>query len=98
MPGHMNVCLVAVHESTDGASRSTTRCFLLHCERAAELIDALKEALEDATALQGLEEHAALAPAAPAVSASSVSMLAGVDDSEILSNHFDLGAYGLVGN
>ena len=97
-PGHVRVSFVVMQGLDDGASRPTTRHFLLRCERATELIDALKEALEESTTIQGLEAQAAAAGLTR--SARSGVPTAGVeaDDAEVESNHFALGAYGLVGN
>ncbi|MFL9922588.1 hypothetical protein PQR75_46740 [Paraburkholderia fungorum] len=93
-PGHVSVCFVVTKESGEGASRSATRRFLLRCERAEELVNELKEVLEDAAAIQCLEGQAGSSMAQLNLTGGPV----GASDTEPLSNHFDLGAYGLVGN
>ena len=97
-PGHVRVSFVVIQELDDGSSRPLNRHFLLRCERATELINALKEALEESSTIEVLEAQAAVAgrtrPAKPSVTAAR----AEVDDAELPSNHFALGAYGLVGN
>jgi hypothetical protein len=97
-PGHVSVSFVAFRDSVDGARRPVTRCFLLRCERVAELINELKEALENSAATERLAEQAQAVSKAPNALPELASTHAGVDDTELFSNHLDLGAYGLVGN
>jgi hypothetical protein len=97
-PGHVSVSFVAFRDSADGTRRPVTRSFLLRCEKVAELINELKEALEDSVATERLSEQAGAPNRAPIAQVELASMHAGVDDTESLSTHLDLGAYGLVGN
>jgi len=97
-PGHVRVSFVVMQGLDDGASRPTTRHFLLRCERATELINALKEALEESTTIQGLEAQAAAAGLTRPAKSGLAAAGAEASDAEAESNHFALGAYGLVGN
>jgi hypothetical protein len=97
-PGHVSVSFVAFRDSADGTRRPVTRSFLLRCERVAELINELKEALEDSVATERLSEQAEAANKALIGQPALASVHGAVDDTESLSTHLDLGAYGLVGN
>jgi hypothetical protein len=97
-PGHVVISFVVSQESDIGASRSTSRRFLLRCERAVDLVNELKEVLEVSGAFERLEEQAASAGLTFTAQPGLTSVRTSVDDSEPLSNHFALGAYGLVGN
>jgi hypothetical protein len=97
-PGHVSVSFVAFRDSADGTRRPVTRSFLLRCEKVAELINELKEALEDTVATERLSEQAEAANQALSARPELASAHGGVDDTESLSTHLDLGAYGLVGN
>jgi hypothetical protein len=97
-PGHVTLSFVAFRDSADGTRRPITRCFLLRCERVAELINELKEALDDSAAIERLAEQAEAMSNAPTAQPELAAMHAGVNDTEPFSNHLDLGAYGLVGN
>lgn len=97
--GHVSVGFVVTKESHEGARRSVTPHFLLRVDRAVELMNELKNVLEDAEAIRCLEELAASPvltsnPQPVAISSSGGES----DDSERLASHFELGAYGLVGN
>jgi hypothetical protein len=96
--GHVNLSFVAFRDSADGTRRPVTRSFLLRCEKLAELISELKEALEDSVATARLSEPAEAANKTLIAQPEMASVHAGVDDTESLSTHLDLGAYGLVGN
>jgi hypothetical protein len=95
-PHHVSVSFTVRSESADATARSTTRRFLLPSDSAAELIDELKEVLEDSAAIESLGSDAS------ALDASEVSggyiRQNEADDVDPMSNHFALGAYGLVGN
>jgi hypothetical protein len=96
--GHVSLSFVAFRDSDDGTTRPVTRSFLLRRERLAKLINELKEALEDSVATERLSEQAEAANKTLIAQPEMASMHAGVDDTESLSTHLDLGAYGLVGN
>jgi hypothetical protein len=96
--GHVSVSFIAFRDSADGTRRPVTRSFLLRCEKVAELINELKEALEDSTASEHLAEQAQAVSQALTAQPESSSTRTGVDDTESVSGHLDLGAYGLVGN
>lgn len=97
-PGDVSLSLVSAPASADGASRPTTRRFLLRCERAAELVNQLKAVLDESAASQRLEGEATCPGSAFTAQPDSISMHANVDDTDVILNHLDLGAYGLVGN
>lgn len=96
--GHVSVSFVAFRDSADGTQRPVTRSFLLRCEKVAELINELREALEDSEATERLSEQAEAAKQGLIARPELASGYAGGDDTESLSTHLDLGAYGLVGN
>lgn len=89
---------VAVQESGDNVSRLTTRRFMLRCERAEEFVKELKDVLENFAATRRLEEQAASETRGFGDEPGATPASAPVDDLDALSNHFALGAYGLVGN
>ena len=89
---------MVTQEADNGAAPSTPRRFLVRCERAVEMIKELQAVLEDSAAIQCLEEQAARGNAAFAAQPGLKLVRAGIDDTELASNHLDLGAYGLVGN
>jgi hypothetical protein len=95
-PRHVSVSFVVRPESGDETARCMTRRFLLPSDRAAELIDELKEVLEDCAAIESLDGEAS-AHAADEASA-GYARQHDADDVDPMSNHFALGAYGLVGN
>lgn len=95
-PRHVSVSFVIRSESGDADARSTTRRFLLPSESAAELLDELKEVLEDCAAFESLGGETS-AQAADEASGGYARQNDG-DDVDPMSNHFALGAYGLVGN
>jgi hypothetical protein len=97
-PGHVSISFVAFRDSAEGTRRPITRSFLLRCENMAKLIDELKEALADSAATERLSEQAQAANNMLIAQPEMASVHAGVDDTESLSTHLDLGAYGLVGN
>lgn len=96
MPHHVSVSFVIRSESGDTAARSTTRRFLLPSESAAEFIDELKEVLEDCAAFESLggDRSAQLESEGPGGNSTQKEP----DNIDPTSNHFALGAYGLVGN
>jgi hypothetical protein len=98
MPGYVSFSFIVTQEAGGGAASPTPRRFLLRCERASELIKELQTVLEDSAAIQCLEEQAARGNAAFAAQPGLKLVRAGIDDTELSPNHFDLGAYGLVGN
>src|SRR4051794_25315568 len=61
-PGHVSVGFVVTKESHEGARRSVTPHFLLRVDRAEELMNELKDVLEDAAAIRCLEELPASSP------------------------------------
>ena len=87
-PHHVSVSFIVRSESADATARSTTRRFLLPSESAAELIDELKEVLEDCAAVECLGGDAP----------NGYIRQNDAEDVDPMSNHFALGAYGLVGN
>jgi hypothetical protein len=97
-PGEVHLSFVAVKESDTEMSRSTTQRFLLRRERAEELVKELKEVLEDFAATRRLEEQAASSARVPGAQTGAMPGRSMADDTDMLSNHFALGAYGLVGN
>jgi hypothetical protein len=94
-PRHLSVSFVVRSVSGD-AVRSKTRRFLLAKESAAELIHELNEVLEVSAAVGSLADDASAFAAddEPTVFARQTD----ADDTDPMSNHFALGAYGLVGN
>jgi hypothetical protein len=96
--GHVSLSFVAFRDAADGTRRPVTRSFLLRCEKLAELINELKDALEDSVATERLSEQAEAENKTLIAQPEMASVHAGVDDAESLSTHLDLGAYGLVGN
>ena len=95
-PRHVSVSFVIRPEAGNATARSTTRRFLLPSESATELVDQLKEVLEACAAFEspggdGSVEREGEAPG-------SYAMQNDADDVDPMSNHFALGAYGLVGN
>ena len=97
-PGYVVFSFIVTQNADGGAAPSTSRRFLLRCERAAEMIRELQAVLEDSAAIQRLEEQAARGGAAFAAQPGLKLVRAGIDDTEAQPNHFELGAYGLVGN
>lgn len=96
--GHVSVSFVAFRDSDDVTPRPVTRCFLLRHEKLAQLIDELKEALDDSAATERLAEQQDAASVALTAESESASMYADTEDTEASSNHLSLGVYGLVGN
>lgn len=95
-PRHVSVSFVVRPDSDSATARSTTRRFLLPSDRAAELLDELKEVLEDCGAVESLGGE--LAPHSPDDGNGAYARQGDSDDVDPMSNHFALGAYGLVGN
>ncbi|MDH6147172.1 MULTISPECIES: hypothetical protein [Paraburkholderia] len=98
MPGYVNLSLLVASESDESVRSSTNRHYLMQQERIADLIRELTWTLEHSDASRALEEQA-LAEG-PQVSAEPASGSGDVekDQPDLLSSHFSLGAYGLVGN
>lgn len=95
-PRHVSVSFVIRSEAHNATARSMTRRFLLPSESAVELIEELKEVLEAGAAFESLggdraEEREGEPPGGYANQNDA-------DDVDPISNHFALGAYGLVGN
>jgi hypothetical protein len=97
-PRRVSISVFVVQESDDGTSRSTAQRFLLRCERPVELINELKEMLDDSAAIQRIEEHAATDSFTFNVRPALASVRNDTGDNDLPSSHFDLGAYGLLGN
>ncbi|SAL12450.1 hypothetical protein AWB69_00380 [Caballeronia udeis] len=99
LPDHVHVSFGLSKQCADGTDRSTTRRFLLHRNRASQLIIELQDALADSTSIEGLEEHIASAPRKVTQQPASNAVRTDTEeDIEAVSNHFALGIYGLVGN
>ena len=97
-PGEVHLSFVALKDSDADTNRLTTQRFVLRCEHAEELVKDLKEALEDFAATQRLEQQAASSARLPGAQTGATPVRSMADDTDMLSNHFALGAYGLVGN
>ncbi|MGF6543184.1 hypothetical protein OKW32_006534 [Paraburkholderia youngii] len=96
--GHISLSLYVAGESDDNVGSSTTRHFLLRQDRLSELIDALNGTLQHSNASRLLEEQARAADPAVGNDADTAGESAERDQPDLTSNHFSLGAYGLVGN
>jgi hypothetical protein len=97
-PGFLSVSLLLTGEPDDSPCASTTRYYLMHRERVADLVNGLASMLQPSSGGHGFDNAVLSAgqpddpgPASAAVSEES-------DESDFLSSHFALGAYGLVGN
>jgi hypothetical protein len=97
-PGEVHLSFVAGKDSDADTHRLTTQRFLLRCERAEELVKELKEVLEGLTATRRLEGQSAPSARVPGAQSGAMPVRSTADDTDMLSNHFALGAYGLVGN
>jgi len=94
VPGHVRLSFSVADVPGDNVRSSTTRHYLLQCERIADLVRELTGTLEHSNASRLLQERVQEAGAQGPASEPD----AGEHDSSGLSSHFLLGAYGLVGN
>jgi hypothetical protein len=96
--GYISLSLYVAGASDDSVCSSTTRHYLLQQDRLIELIGELNGTLQHSNASRLLEEQARAVDPAMAKEANSVVEPAEKDRPDLTSNHFSLGAYGLVGN
>jgi hypothetical protein len=96
-PEYVSVSLVVRSNSETEEARCITRRFLLPSGSAAELIEDLKEVLEGCAAMASLKNDVATRDGTEAIGEYPASQN-DADDVDPMSNHFALGAYGLVGN
>jgi hypothetical protein len=98
VPGHVSLSLFVANESDDSVCSSTARHYLMQQERIVDLIRELTGTLEHSDASRALEEQALAAGSQVSVKQASGPDAAEKDRLDLLSSHFCLGAYGLVGN
>jgi hypothetical protein len=97
VPGHVRLSFSVAGQSGDSVRSSSTRHYLLQCERIVDLVRELTGTLEHSNASWVLEEHA-LEAGSQVLADPTSEPDAREQDSSGLSSHFLLGAYGLVGN
>ena len=97
MPGHVRLSFSVADQSGDRVRSSSTRHYLLQCDRIVDLIRELNGTLEHSNASWVLEEQASEAGSQVLADPTSEPD-AREQDSSGLPSHFLLGAYGLVGN
>jgi hypothetical protein len=96
VPGHVSLSLFIAGESDDGVSSSATRHYLLQQDKLADFIRELSGTLGHSNASRALEETLPVDSRPPA---GQDAMPDAADrDAAEHTNHFMLGAYGLVGN
>jgi hypothetical protein len=96
--GYISLSLFVASASDDSVCSSTTRHYLLRQDRIVELIRELTGTLEHSNASQLLEGQALVADSDLSTEPGSAADTAEEDQPDLLSSHFSLGAYGLVGN
>lgn len=97
-PEHVSISFVIRSNGADEPARCVTSRFLLLSESAAELIEDLKEALEGCAAMASLSTEAMALEKARDGLGEYAELQGNAEDVDPISNHFALGAYGLVGN
>ena len=97
-PGEVHLSFAALKDADADTNRLTTQRFVLRCEHAEDLVKDLKDVLEDFAATQRLEQQAASSARLPGAHTGAMPVRSTADDTDMLSDHFALGAYGLVGN
>ena len=96
--GYVSLSLFVAGASDDSVCSSTTRHYLMQQDRIVELIRELTGTLEHSDASRVLEEQALAADPRLSAKPDPVADTAEKDQPDLLSSHFSLGAYGLVGN
>ena len=96
--GHISLSLCVASAADDSVCSSTTQHYLLQQDRLFELIRELSGTLEHSNASRLLEEQARANGSAQSNEPPSTSEMAEKEQSDLMSSHFSLGAYGLVGN
>ncbi|MCG5075609.1 hypothetical protein [Paraburkholderia tagetis] len=97
-PEHVSISFVVRSNGTDEPARCVTSRFLLPSESAAELIEDLRDALEGCAAMASLGGEVVSPEKADDGRGEYAGLPSNAEDVDPMSNHFALGAYGLVGN
>jgi hypothetical protein len=97
-PGYVSLSLFVAGASDDSVCSSTTRRYLLRQDRIVELIRELTGTLEHSDASMLLEGQALAVEPDLSTAPGSAADMAEERQQDLLSSHFSLGAYGLVGN